>query len=226
MTASFMPVSYALAERKAFVSQKLRMLINSLIKKKTYIRKKYKAIVIGTSNGGMATLTKLLPVLPHDYPIPVTIVQHLAPLQEDFLIKYYNDRCALTVKEADEKEENQSGYIYFAPPNYHLLIEKDKTFSLSIDKKVNFVRPSIDVLFESAVDAYLSDLIGIILTGANIDGVHGLEQIKMNDGLTIVQDPATAESSFMPQAAIDAVKIDYIMPVEEIGNLLLLLGKS
>jgi two-component system chemotaxis response regulator CheB len=201
--------------------------MKELITNKKYIRKKpYKAIVIGTSHGGMAALTRLLPGLPQDYSIPVIIVQHVHPSQGESLTKYYDERCALAVKEADEKESIQSGHIYFAPPNYHLLIEKDKIFSLSIDDKVNYARPSIDVLFESAADTYSSDLVGIILTGANNDGAHGLDKIKQKGGLTIVQDPQTAESSSMPQAAIDVVEADYVMSLEEIKNLLIELGET
>lgn len=198
-----------------------------MITKKKYIRKKrYKAIVIGTSQGGMAALTRLLPGLPQDYSIPVIIVQHVHPSQGESSTKYYDERCALAVKEADDKESIQSGHIYFAAPNYHLLIEKEKIFSLSIDNKVNYARPSIDVLFESAADTYSSDLVGIILTGANNDGAHGLDKIKQKGGLTIVQDPETAESSSMPQAAIDVVGADYVMSLEEIKNLLIELGKT
>jgi len=201
--------------------------MKELIRNTKYIRKKrYEAIVIGTSQGGMTALTQLLPVLPQDYPIPVIVVQHVHPSQGEFLTEYYDERCALTVKEADEKESIQSGYIYFAPPDYHLLIEKNKSFSLSIDNKVNYARPSIDVLFESAADTYSSDLVGIILTGANNDGAHGLDKIKQKGGLTIVQDPETAESSSMPQAAIDVVEADYVMSLEEIKNLLIELGET
>ncbi|MCJ7600644.1 MAG: chemotaxis protein CheB [Desulfobulbaceae bacterium] len=195
--------------------------------KQKYIKKKqYRAIVIGTSHGGMAALTRLLPVLPENYPIPFIIVQHVHPSQGGFLVEYYNERCSLTVKEADEKESICPGYVYFAPANYHLLIERNESFSLSVDDKVNYARPSIDVLFETAVDTYSSDLVGIILTGANNDGAHGLYQIKKNGGLTVVQDPETAESCYMPQAAIDVAEADCVMSLEEIGDLLIRLGES
>ena len=188
--------------------------------------KKYKAVVIGVSAGGMKVLTKLLSMLPENFSLPVMIVQHLHPSQSDFYIRHFNEKCALTVKEADEKEKIQSGYVYFAPPNYHLLIEEDRSFSLSCDEKVNFSRPSVDVLFESAVDVYHSDLIGIILTGANNDGAYGLQLIKNNGGLTLVQNPSEAESAVMPQAAIAAGGADDILSAEEIGNLLIRLDKK
>ncbi|MBN1876767.1 MAG: chemotaxis protein CheB, partial [Anaerolineae bacterium] len=137
----------------------------------------YQAIVIGVSAGGTTALKQLLPVFPRTYPLPLIIVQHLHPQQDKTLIELYNNLSALTVKEADEKEPIRPGYAYFAPPNYHLLIEDDKTFSLSIDEKVNYARPAIDVLFESAVDVYGPHLIGVILTGANNDGAAGLRRI-------------------------------------------------
>ena len=180
----------------------------------------YQAIVMGASAGGTAALEKLLPLFPPNYPLPIIIVQHLHPLQGSFLVEHYNSLCALRVKDADEKEEIKAGTIYFAPPNYHLLIEDDRTFALSVDRSVNFSRPSIDVLFESAVDAYHSHLIGVILTGANHDGAAGLRRIGRSGGLTIVQDPAGAEHSAMPKAAIAAADVDHILPLLEIGELL------
>lgn len=186
--------------------------------------KQYKAIVIGVSAGGMKALMKLLPALPENFPLPVIIVQHLHPSQGEFYVKYFNGLSPITVKEADEKEPIRPGHVYFAPPNYHLMIEEDRTFSLSSDEKVNYSRPSVDVLFESAVDVYSANLVGIILTGANHDGAHGLRLIRDNGGMTIVQAPDTAESPLMPQAAIDAATPDHILSLEEIGTLLVSLG--
>ena len=112
-----------------------------------------------------------------------------------------------------DKEAIKPANVYFAPPNYHLLINDDKTFSLSIDDKVNYARPSIDVLFESAVDVYAPWLVGVILTGANNDGAQGLRLIKERGGLAIVQDPQTAESAYMPKAALEATQVDYVLPL-------------
>jgi two-component system chemotaxis response regulator CheB len=184
----------------------------------------YQVIVIGASAGGAAALNKLLSSFPPNYALPIIIVQHLHPLQEGLIFEYLNHKSALTVKEADEKETIKAGCVYFAPPNYHLLIEENHTFSLSIDEKVNYSRPSIDVLFESAVDVYQNRVIGVILTGSNRDGAKGLRLIKERGGLTIVQDPATAEVSAMPQAAIHATKVDHILPLPEIAQLLVKLG--
>jgi two-component system chemotaxis response regulator CheB len=181
----------------------------------------YKAIVMGVSAGGLSVLSKLFPCLPERFPLPVIVVQHVAVTAHRHIYIHFNNKCTLTIKEADDKEEIRPGFVYFAPPDYHLLIERDETFSLSIDARVNYSRPSIDVLFESAVYAWSSGLIGILLTGANNDGAHGMWLIKEHGGLTIAQDPATAEYPVMPQAAIDEVAVDKILPIEGIGEFLM-----
>jgi two-component system chemotaxis response regulator CheB len=181
----------------------------------------YQIIVIGGSAGTMTALTELLPLFPAGYPLPIVIAQHLHPWQDNYHVEHFGDQCALVVKEARDKEAIEAGNIYFAPPNYHLLINDDKTFSLSIDDKVNYARPSIDVLFESAVDVYAPWLVGVILTGANNDGAQGLRLIKESGGLAIVQDPKTAESAYMPKAALEATRADYVLPLQGIGKLLL-----
>lgn len=181
---------------------------------------RYQLVVIGGSAGATAALMELLPIFPATYPLPLVVVQHLHPLQDGYFSERFADRCALRIKEADDKELIRAGYVYFAPANYHLLIEEDKSFSLSIDERVNYARPSIDVLFESAVDAYGAGLIGVILTGANHDGARGLRLIKERGGLTFVQDPRTADSAYMPRAAIEATQVDHILPLQDIGRLL------
>lgn len=143
----------------------------------------YKAIVIGVSAGGLAALGKILPRLPADYQLPLIIVQHISPDTDNYMISHFSSNAAIKVKEADEKELIKPGVAYFAPPNYHLLIETDFTFSLSVEERVNFSRPSIDVLFESAIDVWRPDLIGILLTGASSDGSKGLRMIKECGGL-------------------------------------------
>jgi two-component system chemotaxis response regulator CheB len=182
--------------------------------------------VIGASAGGTAALQKILPFLPVDFPLPIIIAQHLHPLQDGAAIIHYAGGSALTVKDADEKEAIRVGFVYFAPPNYHLLVEDDFTFSLSIDAKVHFTRPSVDVLFESAADAYGPGLIGIILSGANQDGAAGLLRIKQRGGLTVVQNPQDAEVSYMPNAAIEVVRPDHVLPADEICKLLIDLTRS
>lgn len=185
----------------------------------------YKAIVIGTSSGGMNALKLLFSALPVDFSIPIIIVQHISPHSDNQWIKLLNNNSKLYLKEADEKEKIENGKVYIAPPNYHLMIERNKTFSLTIDERVNYSRPSIDVLFESAAEAYKNKLIGVILTGSNNDGTKGIKRIKEFGGLTIAQDPATAESSYMPASAIAAIQPDYILSLEDITELLIKLDK-
>lgn len=174
----------------------------------------------------MEALSNLFSYLPGGFPLPIIVVQHLAATQDGYLFEHFNRKCALLVKEAHEKETILPGHIYFAPPGYHLLIERDETFSLSMDEKVNHSRPSIDVLFESAVRVWSCALIGIILTGANHDGAYGMRLIKEHGGLTIAQDPATAEYPVMPQAAIDQTDIDRILPLGGIESFLNMLAQS
>jgi len=181
----------------------------------------YEAIVIGVSSGGLNAMKVMFSCLPKEFNTPIIIVQHIGSQSENLWISLLNDKSNLYIKEEDEKESIEQGKVYIAPSNYHLLIERDKTFSLTIDERVNYARPSIDVLFESAAEAYKSKLIGVILTGSNNDGTNGLKRIKEYGGLTIVQDPATSESSYMPASAIAVVQMDYILTLENIIKLLI-----
>ncbi len=187
---------------------------------------KYKAVVIGVSAGGMNALNTILPQLPESFSLSVVIAIHRHPNSDDYLERSMNHRCELPVKQADEKEKILSGSVYFAPPNYHLLIEDDHTFSLTVDQAVNYARPSIDVLFESAAYAYGSRLIGVVLTGANSDGSQGLKTIKEMGGLAIVQTPESAEVAAMPKAAISIARPDHILDLEGIGSLLMELDRE
>src|SRR5690349_19703498 len=152
-------------------------------------KRKYDAIVIGASAGGLHALISILTPLPSNYPIPVIVVQHRAKDERSLLEEVMQHKCHIGIKQADEKEKIQHGFVYFAPPNYHLLVEGNGTFSLSYDAPVNYSRPSIDVLFETAADVYKEWLLGIILTGANKDGAEGMKRIKALGGTTIAQQP-------------------------------------
>jgi len=186
---------------------------------------RYKAIVIGTSYGGLEALKNILPSLREDFPVPVIVVLHIGDNNNDIFVNYMNSICTLQVKEAESNEKIMAGFIYFAPPNYHLLIESDFTFSLTIDKKHNYSRPSIDILFESAAWAYTNSLIGVVLTGANSDGAVGLKRIKDFGGMSIVQSPESALSPAMPQAAIKLAKPEFKLKLEDIaGKLIELAG--
>lgn len=180
-----------------------------------------RAIVIGLSSGGMDALNYLFSVLPRGFATPIIIVQHIGPRSSSEWIEWFSEKYTLPISEAGEKEPILPQHIYIAPPNYHLLIEADRTFSLTIDERVNFARPSIDVLFESAADAYGKQLTGIVLTGANHDGAQGLHYIHRQGGCTIIQDPATAAASAMPAAVLKIFHPDYVLPLEEIAALLI-----
>jgi len=186
----------------------------------------YEAIVIGVSSGGMTALKFIFSTLPAGFSIPIIIVQHVSPRSDNEWIKLLNEKSNLTIKEADEKEKIKPGNVYIAPSNYHLLVEKDKTFSLTIDERVNYARPSIDVLFETAAEAYKNKLIGVILTGSNNDGAIGIKRIKECGGLVIIQDPETAESSYMPASAIATIEPDYILSLEKIIELIKKMDKE
>jgi two-component system, chemotaxis family, protein-glutamate methylesterase/glutaminase len=183
--------------------------------------KKYDAIAIGVSAGGLQALTRLFEKLPIDYPIPVVVVQHRAKDQKYLLEEVLQQKCRITIKQADEKEKMHGGFVYIAPPDYHLLIEDDRTFSLSSDEYVSYSRPSINVLFESAAEVYKNKLIGIILTGANDDGARGIFTIRKYGGLTIAQNPNEALYPYMPQAAIKTGCVECIWNIEEIVKFLL-----
>lgn len=180
----------------------------------------YRAVVIGTSAGGTQALSQILPCLPADYGLGVIVVQHLHPHQANYLAIHYNSLCALPVKEADEKEKVRPGHIYTAPPNYHLLLESNETFSLSIDAKVQYSRPAIDVLFESAARVYQNTLVAVLLTGANQDGAEGCRVVAEAAGLVIIQEPETAVASIMPQAGLASVPMAHCLPLSQIGPFL------
>ena len=185
-----------------------------------------KAVVIGASAGGWDALKIILGALPEDFPLAIMVVMHRHPHSDDYLEKSLDNDCAVRVKQADEKESIVSGTVYFAPPNYHLLIEDIHTLTLSVARAVNYARPSIDVLFESAAYVYGDTLAGLILTGANNDGAGGLKKIKDMGGLVLVQDPETAEASAMPRAAIAATDPDFVLPLSEIGSFIKALGSN
>lgn len=179
---------------------------------------KFKAVVIGASAGGLDAISIVLMGLKEEFNAPIIIVQHLSSHSDNYMVTHLNEICKINVVEAEEKQKLQPGNVYIAPPNYHLLVEQDETLSLTVEPKVNYARPSIDVLFETAANVYGNGLIGVILTGANSDGSKGLKRIKELGGLTIVQNPKTAEINSMPMAAIEITKVDYILELGEIST--------
>jgi two-component system chemotaxis response regulator CheB len=179
-------------------------------------QREFRLIAIGCSLGGMNALVEVIGDLPASFPVPIVVVQHRYRTSNESLPAYIRRHAHLDVVDAEDKQPIEPGCVYLAPANYHLLVETGE-LSLSVDEAVAFSRPSIDVLFESAADAYGEELIGIVLTGANADGAHGAARIKERGGFVIVQDPETAEAAAMPRAAIASVSVDRILPLDRIG---------
>jgi len=177
-------------------------------------------IVIGSSAGGLEALGTIVRNLKKGFQVPILIVQHMSPDSDNFLVKYLNDLSAIEVKEAADKDTIIPGTAYVAPPGYHLLLERNKTISLNTSAKVNFARPSVDVLFETAAWAYRSGIIAIVLTGANADGAAGARLIEDFGGKVIVQTPETAYISTMPESAYAACRNAQKMTLTEIASFL------
>jgi two-component system, chemotaxis family, protein-glutamate methylesterase/glutaminase len=178
------------------------------------------AIVLGASAGGVQALSELLPALPAGAHVSVFVVLHLPRDRPSLLAEVFSHKCALAVREAQDKEPVAPGTVYFAPANYHLLIDEGPQLALSVDDLVNHSRPSIDVLFESAADIYRDRLLGIILTGANEDGAAGLAAVHDAGGITVIQEPQSARASFMVLSALQRRSPDLILPLGGIAQLL------
>lgn len=187
--------------------------------------RKYELIVIGCSMGGMHALKTIFGALSREFPVPIAVVQHRYRTSNEGLPDFLRRNTGLQVVDTTDKEWIKPGTVYLAPANYHLLVERGE-LNLSVDEAVAFSRPSIDVLFESAADAYGAGLVGVVLTGANADGARGAKRIKSRGGLVIVQDPASAESPAMPSAAIEATRVDRILPLDRIGSFLVELCRN
>lgn len=180
----------------------------------------FQAIVIGGSAGSVEALGVLLPALPASLRASVLVVLHLPRERPSLLCNIFQGRCALPLREAQDKEPIEAGTVYFAPPDYHLLVDAGPALALSVDAPVHYSRPSIDVLFESAADIYAHQLIGIVLSGANQDGARGLAAIHANGGASIVQDPTSAPVSAMPQAALQRTATSQVLSPQGIAALL------
>lgn len=177
-------------------------------------------VVIGGSAGGVDALIGLLPAIPSDYRSTVVCILHVPSDRDSRLAEVFELRSALPVREARDKEPVQPGVIYFAGSGYHLSLERDRCFSLSCEPPVQFARPAIDVLMESAADAYGPAMAGILLTGANHDGAEGMCRIRERGGLTVVQDPIDAQASAMPEEAIRRCSPHLVLPLSGIRTLL------
>lgn len=181
----------------------------------------FEALVVGTSAGGVVQLCNLLPAIGASFPAPVIVCQHAATGTTLELARLLATRTRMPVTEAEDKEMPLPGRCYIAPGGYHLLMERDRTFSLSMDPPVRHARPSIDVLFESAAIAYGNALVAVVLTGASGDGSDGVKAVREYGGHVVVQDPETAQSAEMPRAAIRAVEPDAVVKPEDLPELLL-----
>lgn len=188
--------------------------------------RRIEAIVIGASAGGIDALVGLLPALPKDFGPATICILHVPADRESRLAELFAARLALPVFEAMDKGAVEPGTVYFAGPGYHLSIEEDRVFSLSCEPPVHYARPAIDVLMESAADAYGPALAGVLLTGANTDGAAGMQRIWQRGGLTVVQDPREAQAATMPREAIRRCDAHLVLPLAAIRELLPLLETS
>jgi len=177
-----------------------------------------KIVVIGGSAGSLDVLFKILPQLQPTTRTVIIIVLHRGNSGDSSLTDLLSSKTVLPVVEVEDKDQILDGKIYLAPRDYHLLLEKDFTFSLDYSEKINFSRPSLDVTFESAADVFGSAVIGIILSGANEDGTNGLRIVKMKGGTLIAQDPDTASMQVMPQFAINNLPIDFVLSINQIAD--------
>jgi two-component system chemotaxis response regulator CheB len=174
-------------------------------------------VVVGASAGAVEALTAILPALPESFPLPVLVVVHLPAETKSAFADLFNRQCRLAVREAEDKEPIRNGTVYFAPADYHLLVETDLRLSLSSEEPVLYSRPSIDVLFETAADAFGAGLIGIVLSGANSDGAQGLRAVMDAGGIGLVQRPDLSRAPAMPQAALDACPGAAVMTLQQIS---------
>lgn len=181
------------------------------------------AVVIGASAGGVNALMQVLPALPRGYRLPIVVVLHVRSGRQNQLVDVFQQRVMVPVREAGDKEDIIPGTLYFAPAGYHLLLENDRSFSLSCDAPLHFARPAIDITMETAADAYGARLVGMLLTGANEDGAEGMAAIGRAGGMTVVQDPEEANVGVMPLEAIRVRPPDLVLPLEQIKRLLLML---
>lgn len=179
------------------------------------------AIVIGCSLGGFDALRTVLGGLDGDLPAAVIVCCHAGSDNDVALAsELFAMHCALPVREARERHPIRAGQVHLAPGGYHLLLEAERRFALSVDPVVQFARPSIDVLFESAASLYGTACVGVVLTGANADGAGGLHRIRLAGGIAVVQQPAGAMASTMPQAALDLAGADHCLALDQIASLL------
>jgi two-component system, chemotaxis family, protein-glutamate methylesterase/glutaminase len=177
----------------------------------------FQLVTVASSAGGVRALGQLLAGLPRDLPVPVVIVQHLDPRHQTVIAEVLGRRSEMPVKLAEHEEKAEPGTVYVAPPNRHLFIGSDSVLTLADGELVHFVRPSADLLFEAAAGAFGASTIGCVLTGSGGDGAMGVRAIKARGGTVIVEDPDLAEFQGMPEAALGAAAVDFVLPLDEIA---------
>ena len=182
------------------------------------IKTSIELLIIGGSAGSLEVILKAFPKLDKELPFAIIIVLHRKPNTDSTLIDLLSAKTKIPVIEANEKEPIKKGHIYVAPADYHLLIENDRTLSLDYSEKVNFSRPCIDITFQTAAETYQNTLACLLLSGASTDGVEGLELVKALSGITAVQDPQTAEVPYMPQKALEKIKVDFVVETGKVGD--------
>ena len=176
------------------------------------------ALIIGGSAGSLEVLFHILPLINTDITFAIIIVLHRRPGNDEILTRLLAFKTKLKVTEIKKKKKIEDGTIYIAPSDYHLLIEKDRTFSLDHSEKINYSRPSIDVTFQSAAEVYKDKLACLLLSGSNIDGIEGLKKVKYFGGKVIIQNPESAAMSFMPLQAELNVNVDKVLSVEMMAD--------
>jgi two-component system chemotaxis response regulator CheB len=191
-----------------------------LVQGQTSIPGRYIAVAVGASAGGLEALSEILGGLSADFPLPILVAQHMHPFDDGQFAEHLGDVIKLAVCVPCDKETLRPGHVYIAPANYHMLCERDGTVVLSTDEKINYSRPSIDMLFESAAYAWGPGLIAIILSGANRDGTEGVRTVKALGGTAVAQSPESVEYPVMPRSAIRDAGVDIVLPSSEIAALL------
>ena len=183
----------------------------------------FRIVALAASAGGVSALGQVLNGLPSDFPIPIVIVQHLDPRHRSLMAEIMGKRTPLEVKQAEQGDRLEPGRIYIAPPDHHLLVNKDGTLSLSQSELVHFVRPSADLLFDSMAASYESGAIAVVLTGSGRDGEMGVKAVRERGGTVIAQNEETSEYFGMPGTAIATRCVDFILALDEIAPALITL---
>lgn len=188
------------------------------IQARNHVARRYAAVVLAASAGGVTALKKLLSQLPPDFPLPIAVVQHRSGRPPNILAKVLGLRAPLKVKQAEDREVLQPGTVYLAPPDLHMTVEADRSIRLTNGHKVRHVLSSANPLFESAAEALEGRVIAVVLTGFDRDGTDGVQAVKQHGGIVIAQDEATSQVFGMPHSAILTGVVDHVLPLDQIAG--------